>query len=174
MTSCSARRPGPINGRPQDPTRRPPRCSPLEAHPRSATPRKTSNQEPQRPATRRTTTTSRDQWPPGPRSAPPPAFGLSPLKARHHNAGDAFRWSVAETPLISITTGAPRRTAPPPDARHRSLRRCSAARRGAARMDYAAGPSDVSVGAFCRPARFAPYLSRRTPASAHQRMTLIS
>jgi hypothetical protein len=47
-------------------------------------------------------------------------------------------------------------------------------RRGAPRVDYGAGPSDVSVGAFCRPAKFAPYLSRRTPASAHQRMTLIS
>lgn len=44
----------------------------------------------------------------------------------------------------------------------------------ALQRDYGACPSDVSVGAFCRPAKLAPYLSRRTPASAHQRMTLIS
>ena len=68
-----------VGGRRGYPTRRPPRSSPLVAHPRSAT--GNANQEPATPAavpaTRRTTTTSHDKQPPLPRSAPPPAFGPS-------------------------------------------------------------------------------------------------
>jgi hypothetical protein len=58
-----------VGGRRRTPTRRPPRGSPLVAHPRSATPQMPS-QDPTTPntvpSTRRTTTTSHDQQPPRP------------------------------------------------------------------------------------------------------------
>jgi hypothetical protein len=73
-----------VGGRRGTPPRRPPRRSPLVAHPRSAT--GNADQEPATPAavpaTRRTTTTSHDRQPPLPRSGAPSRIRSEPLKRR--------------------------------------------------------------------------------------------
>jgi hypothetical protein len=97
-------------------------------------PPQTSNQE---PATLSYETHDHDVGRPvATRAALGAASGVRPEPAESSPSQRRRCVSVVccRNPIISITTGAPRRTAPPPDARHRSLRRCSAARRGADRM----------------------------------------
>jgi hypothetical protein len=54
----------------------------------------------------------------------------------------------------------------------RNVYSCAGSATDAPRIDYLRG--DPSVDTLCRPVKFVPYLSRRTPATAHQRMALIS